>query len=210
MLACLALRATTKTRCLADRRVAPIAIPECRNGSKAFDLLRAAFRHRGLSAVGKAAGHESRLRGPRKRPYGLHERKPQHWRSEAFGFRVPRDSPAPEASGCPTSAARSVATQSRKRPRWLSCRGHLTQTEGRADAVTAGEGRPSRAIPITPTEPPRDLQATSSTRRLKRRNRASDAPRFVVARQRMYKSLAAPRFAFWLLEPSIAILSTAL
>ena len=160
MLACLALRATTKTRCLADRRVAPIAIPECRNGSKAFDLRRAVFWHRGLSAVGKAAGHESRLRGPRKRPYGLHERKPQHWRSEAFGFRVPR--------------------------RWLSCRGHLAQTEGRAGAETAGEGRPSRAIPIKPTEPPCDLQATSSTRRLKRRSRASDAPRFVVARQRMH------------------------
>ena len=63
MLACLALRANTKTRCLADRRVALIAIPECRNGPKAFDLLSAAFRHRGLSAVGKAAGHEIRLRG---------------------------------------------------------------------------------------------------------------------------------------------------
>ena len=160
MLACLALRASTKTRCLADRRVAPIAIPECRNGSKAFDLRRAVFWHRGLSAVGKAAVHESRLRGPRKRPYGLHERKPQHWRSESFGFRVPR--------------------------RWLSCRGHLAQTEGRAGAETAGEGRPSRAIPIKPTEPPCDLQATSSTRRLKRRSRASDAPRFVVARQRMH------------------------
>ena len=70
--------------------------------------------------------------------------------------------------------------------RWLSCRGHLTQTEGRACAETAGEGRPSRAIPIKTTEPPRDLHATSSTRRLKRRNRASDAPRFVVARQRMH------------------------
>ena len=40
------------------------------------------------SVLGKPQRHENRLRGPRKRPYGLHERKPQHWQSEAFGFRV--------------------------------------------------------------------------------------------------------------------------
>ncbi len=51
--------------------------------------------------------------------------------------------------------------------RWLSCRGHLTQTEGRVGAETAGEGRPSRAIPISQrnllaTFKPRHLRAGSS------------------------------------------------
>ena len=128
------------------------------------------------------AVHENALTGFTKESHNIGDLKPLVF----VYFRAPRDSPAPEASGCPTSAARSFAKQSRKRPRWLSCRGHLTQTEGRADAETAGEGRPSRAIPIKPTVPPRDLQATSSTRLLKRRNRVSDAPRFVVARQRMH------------------------
>ena len=54
----------------------------------------------------------------------------------------------------------------------LSCRGHLTQTEGRGDAETTGEGRPDSAISVMSKKPHRDLQATASTRRLKRRNAA--------------------------------------
>jgi len=51
----------------------------------------------------------------------------------------------------------------------FSCRGHLTQTEGRGDAGTTGEGRQNRAISMKLKEPHRGLQATASPRRLKRR-----------------------------------------
>ena len=88
MLACLALRANTKTRCLADRRVAPIAIPECLNGSKAFDLLRAAFRYRGLSAVGKAAVHENALTGFTKENHNICDLKPLVFVCHEGGFRA--------------------------------------------------------------------------------------------------------------------------
>ena len=50
-----------------------------------------------------------------------------------------------------------------------SCRGHLTQTEGRDGAETPGEGRPDRAISVKLKELHRDLQATALPRRLKRR-----------------------------------------
>ena len=53
--------------------------------------------------------------------------------------------------------------------RWLSCRGNLTRTEGRDGAETTGEGRQIRAISVKSKEPHCDLQATASTRRLKRR-----------------------------------------
>ena len=144
MLACLALRANTKTRCLADRRVAPIAIPECRNGSKAFDLLRAAFRHRGLSAVGKAAGHESRLRGPRKRPYGLHERKPQHWRSEAFGFRV---------CSCATKVAFVPrASDADRRSSWRGDGGRRSPKQSNPHNANGTSSRPSSHVVDAPAQ----------------------------------------------------------
>ena len=50
-----------------------------------------------------------------------------------------------------------------------------------------GDGRRShqrRPVHMKRTERRRDLQATAAPRRLKRRSRASDAPRFVLARQR--------------------------
>ena len=63
--------------------------------------------------------------------------------------------------------SRSVSFRAPRRRR--SCRGHPTQTEGRDGAETPGEGRPSRAISVKHKEPHRDLQATASLRRLKRR-----------------------------------------
>jgi len=61
--------------------------------------------------------------------------------------------------------------------RRLLRRGHLTQTAGRADAGTPGEGRCGWSIPVKRMERQCDLQATAEPRRLKRRRRASDAPR---------------------------------
>ena len=54
----------------------------------------------------------------------------------------------------------------RRRDSW---RGHLTQTEGRDDAPTTGEGRRERPILVKRPEPHCDLQATAAARRLKRR-----------------------------------------
>ena len=51
----------------------------------------------------------------------------------------------------------------------FSCRGYLTQTEGRDDAETTGEGRPNGTISVKLKEAHCDLQATASPRRLKRR-----------------------------------------
>ena len=64
----------------------------------------------------------------------------------------------------------------------LSCRGHLTRTGGRDGAETHGEERRERGIGEQGQNSPIDLQANVPTRRLKRPSRASDAPRFVVAR----------------------------
>jgi hypothetical protein len=64
----------------------------------------------------------------------------------------------------------------------LSCRGHLTRTGGRDGAETHGEDRRERGIGEQGQNSPIDLQANVPTRRLKRLRRASDAPRFVVAR----------------------------
>ena len=50
--------------------------------------LRHALYHRFDLWSATVTGHENRLRGSRKRPHGLHERKPQHWQSMAFDFRV--------------------------------------------------------------------------------------------------------------------------
>ena len=48
-----------------------------------------------------------------------------------------RDSPAPKASGCPTSVARSFAKQSRKRPRAASVSGGHVRPEGPKEPVDA-------------------------------------------------------------------------
>ena len=66
--------------------------------------------------------------------------------------------------------------------RRFSCRGHLTRTEGRDDASPPREGRSDRKGKEQSEECERDLKASEATRRLKRRSRASDVPRFVVAR----------------------------
>ena len=67
-----------------------------------------------------------------------------------------------------------------------SCRGHPTRTEGLEGAETHGEGRCHQSSSSLQIYRQFDLQDNAAMRLLKRRNRASDAPRFVVARQRMH------------------------
>ena len=141
MLACLALRVTTK----------PVSVARlCRRSDKPTQWHEVSFcgfiPSHGLTYAETFAMRciIASTYGPRqsqdtKTAYAVHENALTGFTKESRNIgdlkplvfvyvRVPRDSPAPEASGCPTSAARSFAKQSRKRPRWLSCRGHLTQT----------------------------------------------------------------------------------
>ena len=60
-----------------------------------------------------------------------------------------------------------------RRFRRFSCRGHLTQTEGRDDAAEAGEGRLARAVPV---------KADGATATFKPRRRRG-VPSGVAARQ---------------------------
>ena len=88
---------------------------------------------------------------------------------------------------CGHSCAASIPRAKRAAPAVargvrLSCRGHLTRTGGRDGAETHGEDWRERGIGEQGQNSPIDLQANVPTRRLKRPSRASDAPRFVVAR----------------------------
>ncbi len=82
--------------------------------------------------------------------------------------------------------------------RRFSCRGHLTRTEGRDGASPPREGRSDRKGKEQSEECERDLQASEATRRLQRPSRASDAPRFVVARSaNTTRAEAARKSAKW-------------
>ena len=93
-------------------------------------------------------------------------------------FRVPRIN-RPLRVGATLGEATKPSEASAER---FSCRGHLTRTEGRDGASPPREGRSDRKGKEQSEECERDLQASEATRRLKRRSRASDVPRFVVAR----------------------------
>jgi len=95
------------------------------------------------------------------------------------------NSPVPKASDWLNEVSREAARVGVfvRRFRRFSCRGHLTQTEGRDDAATTGEGRLCRAVHVKVDG---NHHATFKPRRrrvvLSGVSRASDAPRFVVAR----------------------------
>jgi len=93
------------------------------------------------------------------------------------------NSPVPKASDWLNEVSREAARVGVfvRRFRRFSCRGHLTQTEGRDDAATTGEGRLCRAVHVKAdgnhhaTFKPWCRRVVSSGV-----SRASDAPRFVV------------------------------
>ena len=93
------------------------------------------------------------------------------------------NSPVPKASDWLNEVSREAARVGVfvRRFRRFSCRGHLTQTEGRDDAATTGEGRLCRAVHVKDDG---NHHATFKPRRrrvvLSGVSRASDAPRFVV------------------------------
>ena len=94
------------------------------------------------------------------------------WRAELFSFPVPHS--------CSLRGRRIRVPRRRH-----SCRGHQTQTEGRGGTETTCEGRLGEWVSCVwggVEELASGLQATAATRRLTRPSRASDAPRFVVAR----------------------------
>ena len=109
------------------------------------------------------------------------------WGAELFSFPVPHSC---SLRGRRIRVRRNIPRAKRAAPAIArgvphSCRGHQTQTEGRGGTETTCEGRLSELVSCVwggVEELASGLQATAATRRLTRPSRASDAPRFVVAR----------------------------